>query len=307
MINAKLKAENRLTPYHNLLNMENILIIGSTGTIGTAVLKNLQNRSVNVYAAIRSEKDIPKVAAYAEPVILDFTQPETLDQAMAGKDRVFLVTPLMQNPDEITRLVVEAARKNNLKHIVRSTAAGADVNGSIMMARWAGTSEAVVKESGLNFTILRPHSFLQNFISANSYTIKNQNAYYLPLGDARLAQLDVTDLGEVAAIALTSDEHFGKTYELSGLTYTSEELAQIMSEVLGREITYVDAPEEDIKAGLLSYNLPEWMVDSLMELYYIIKQGWTDTYSDDYKSITGKEYTSARTFFEENKAVFMPE
>jgi uncharacterized protein YbjT (DUF2867 family) len=287
--------------------MENILIIGSTGTIGTAVLKHLQNRDVRVFAAIRSEKDTRKVKEYAEPVLLDFTRPETLDEAMQGKDRVFLVTPLMQDPDHITQLVVDAAERNNLKHLVRSTAAGADENGSMMMARWAGASETVVKGSGMNWTILRPHSFLQNFISANSYTIKNQNAYYLPLGNARLAQLDVTDLGEVAAIALTSEEHYGKTYELSGLTYTSEELAEIMSDVLGRKITYVDTPEEDIRAGLLSYNLPEWMADSLMELYYIIKQGWTDTYSNDFKDITGKEYTSARTFFENNKGAFMPE
>jgi uncharacterized protein YbjT (DUF2867 family) len=287
--------------------VENILVIGSTGTIGSAVLKNLKNKNVKVFAAVRSDKDIPKVEAYAEPVLLDFTDPETLDKAMKGKDRVFLVTPLMQDPDQITQLVVDAAHKHNLKQIVRSTAAGADVNGSIVMARWAGASEGVVKESGLSWTILRPHSFLQNFISANSYTIKNQDAYHLPLGDARLAQLDVDDLGKIAAIVLTSDDHFGKTYELSGMTYTSDELAGIMSDVFGRKITYVDAPEKDIRSGLLSYNLPEWMVDSLMEFYNIIKLGWTDTYSDDYKNITGEEYTSAKAFFENNKAIFMPQ
>ncbi len=286
--------------------MENILVIGSTGTIGSAVLKNLQNKNVNVFAGVHSEKDIPKVEPYAEAVPLDFNSPETLDQAMQGKDRVFLVTPLMQDPDKITQLVADAAQKHNVKHIVRSTAAGADVNASIAMGRWAGASEEVIKASGLDWTILQPHSFLQNFISANSYTIKNQDVYYLPLGDARLAQLDVDDLGKVAALVLTSDDHFGKTYELSGLTYTSVELAEIMSEVFGRKITYVDAPEADVRAGLLSYNLPEWMVDCLMEFYNIIKLGWTNTYSEDYKKITGEEYTSAKTFFENNKSVFMP-
>ncbi|TDB68013.1 SDR family oxidoreductase [Arundinibacter roseus] len=287
--------------------MENILVIGATGSTGTEVLKHLHNLNVQVFAGVRDEASHAKVNPYAQPVPLDFTKPETVHEACAGKDRIFLVTPLMQNPDEITALVVEAAKANGVRHIVRSSAAGADPNGSIIMARWAGASEAVLIDSGIPFTILRPHSFLQNFITASSYTIRTQDAYYLPLGNAHLAQLDLADLAEVAAIALTTEDHLGKIYELSGLTYTSVELAEILSDVMGRKISYIDTPEVDTRNALLSYQLPEWMVDSLMELYYIIKQGWTDTYTDDFKNITGKEYTSARTFFEKNREYFISE
>jgi uncharacterized protein YbjT (DUF2867 family) len=285
--------------------MEKIIILGATGNVGTAVLKNLAGKNVEVFAGVRNEKDFEKVSQWgATPIIVDFSNQESLNAALEGKNRVFLVTPLMQNPEAVTQMVVNAAKVNGVKHLVRSTASGADSNGQIQMARWAGNSEDVVKASGLDYTILQPNSFLQNFINYHSYTIKNYHGFYLPVGDAQTAMVDINDLGEVAAIALTSDNHYGKTYTFTGLTYTNEQLAEKLSEVVGHKISYIDVPEEKAKESMLSNQMPEWMVNAMMELNYITKQGWTAGYSDDYKNITGKEYTSAETFFEENKAIF---
>jgi uncharacterized protein YbjT (DUF2867 family) len=285
--------------------MEKIIILGATGTIGTAVLKNLVGKNVDVFAGVQSEKNADKVAQYgATPVIVNFQNQDSLNAALQGKDRVFLVTPLMQNPEAVTQMVVNAAKLNGLKHIVRSTAMGANSNGPIQMARWAGLSEDVVKASGLNFTIVRPASFLQNLITYHSYTIKNYNGFYLPVGNANTSLLDIDNLGEVAALALTSDNHYGKTYDLSGLTYTYADLAEKLSSILGRKISYIDVPEEKAQESMLSNQMPEWMVNAMMELNYITKQGWTDAYSADYKNITGKEYTAADSFFDNNKQAF---
>lgn len=285
--------------------MEKVIVLGATGNIGTAVIKNLQNRNVEVFAGVQSENDFEKLNKFgAKPIIVNFTDQESLNQALQGKQRVFLVTPLMQNPEAVTQMVINATKLNGLKHLVRSTASGADSNGQIQMARWAGASEDLIKASGLNYTIVRPYSFLQNFINFHSQTIKQYNGFYLPTGEAKLSMLDINDLGEVVALALTSDEHFGKTYELSGLTYTNEGLAEILSTILGKKVSYIDIPEEKAKESMLSNHMPEWMVNAMMELNYITKQGWTASYSDDYKKLTGKEYTSAETFFENNKQAF---
>jgi uncharacterized protein YbjT (DUF2867 family) len=285
--------------------MEKIIVLGATGNIGTAVIKNLQNRNALIFAAVQSEKDFEKVSQYgATPIIVNFTDQESLNQSLQDKGRVFLVTPLMQNPEAVTQMVINASKLNGVKHVVRSTASGADSNGQIQMARWAGASEDLIKASGLNYTIVRPYSFLQNFINFHSQTIKQYNGFYLPTGDAKLSMLDINDLGEIVAIALTSDAHFGKIYELSGLTYTNEILAETLSNVLGRKISYIDIPEEKAKESMLSNQMPEWMVNAMMELNYITKQGWTAGYSEDYKTITGKEYTSAESFFKANKINF---
>ena len=286
--------------------MEKVIVLGATGNIGTAVIKNLQNRNIEVFAGVQSEKDFDKVLQFgATPVIVNFTDQESLNQALQGKDRVFLVTPLMQNPEAVTQMVINASKQNGVKHLVRSTASGADSNGQIQMARWAGASEDLIKASGLNYTILRPYSFLQNFINFHSQTIKQYNGFYLPTGDAKLSMLDINDLGEVAAIVLSNEEHFGKIYELSGQTYSNEILAETLTKVLDKKITYIDVPEEKAKESMLSNQMPEWMVNAMMELNYITKQGWTAGYSDDYKNLTGKEYTSAETFFANNKQAFV--
>ncbi len=286
--------------------MEKIIVLGATGNIGTAVLKNLQNKAVEVYAGVRNESDFDKVKKLdAIPTIVNFTDQESLNSALQGKQRVFLVTPLMQNPEAVTQMVINAFKQNNLKHLVRSTASGADSNGKIQMARWAGASEDLIKSSGINYTILRPANFLQNFVNFHSQTIKEHSGFYVPNGDAKLSLVDVNDLGKVAAIALTGEDHFGKTYELSGLTYSNTEIADIMSSILDKKISYIDIPEAKAKESMLSNHMPEWMVNAMMELNYIIKQGWAAAYSDDYKNITGSEYTSAQTFFENNQNAFM--
>jgi uncharacterized protein YbjT (DUF2867 family) len=286
--------------------MEKVIILGATGNIGTAVLKNLKNKNVEVFAGVRAEKDFEEVSQWgAKPVIVNFTDQESLNKALAGMDRVFLVTPLMQNPEKITQMVIDAAKLNGLKHIVRSTASGADANGQIQMARWAGASEDLIRASGLNYTILQPTSFLQNVVNYHSQTIKNYNGFYLPVGDAQTALLDINDLGEIAAIALTNDEHFEKTYHLTGLTYTYEQIADELSKITGRKISYVDVPEEKAQESMLTSQMPDWMVNTMMELNYITKQGWTATYSDDFMQLTGREYTSAETFLNENKEAFI--
>ena len=286
--------------------MEKIIVLGATGNIGKAVLQNLRNQDVEVYAAVRSESDFGRVESLgAKPIITNFTDQDSLNKALKGMQRVFLVTPLMQNPEAVTQLVINAFKENGLKHMVRSTASGADSNGQIQMARWAGASEDLIKESGINYTILRPASFLQNFINFHSHTIKEHSGFYAPVGDAKYAMLDINDLGELAALALTSENHFGKTYELSGLAYSNDEIANTLSEVFGKKVSYIDIPEEKAKESMLSNQMPEWMVNAMMELNYIIKQGWAAGYSEDFKRVTGKEYTSAKSFFENNKNAFI--
>lgn len=290
----------------NLKKMEQVIVLGATGNIGTAVLKNLQNRGVAVFAGVQSDKDFELVRQFgATPVVVNFTDQAHLNQALQGKDRVFLVTPLMQHPESVTQMVIHAAKLNGLKHLVRSTASGADSNGQIQMARWAGASEDLIKASGLNYTIVRPYSFLQNFLNFHSQTIKQTNAFYLPVGDAQLAMLDINDLGEMVAIALTSETHFGKTYELSGLTYTNAGLAETLSTILGKKVSYIAIPEEKARESMLANQMPEWMVNAIMELNYITRQGWVTGYSEDFKQVTGREYTSAETFFTNHKQAFL--
>jgi uncharacterized protein YbjT (DUF2867 family) len=286
--------------------MDKIIVLGATGNIGSAVLRNLQNRNVEVFAGVRSEAEFSKVEALgASPKTVNFADQDSINEALKGMHRVFLVTPLMQEPEAVTQRVIHAYQANGLTHLVRSTASGADSKGPIQMSRWAGASEDLIKSSGINYTILKPASFLQNFVNYHSHTIKDHGGFYAPIGDAQYAMLDINDLGEIAAIALTHDDHFGRTYDLSGLAYSNGEIANILSEVTGKQVAYIDIPEEQAVESMLSNHMPDWMVSAMMELNYVIKQGWAAGYSADFKNITGREYTRAQAFFENNKLAFL--
>jgi len=100
--------------------MEKLIILGAAGNIGTSVLKNLQGKDVEVFAGVQSEKDFEKVSKFgAVPTIVNFQNQENLNDALKGKDRVFLVTPIMQNPEVVTQMVINAAKLNGIKHFVR--------------------------------------------------------------------------------------------------------------------------------------------------------------------------------------------
>ena len=285
--------------------MNKIIVLGATGNIGLAVLNSLKESNVEVYGGVRNTNDFDLIRQQgATPILVDFTQQDSLNKALQGMHRAFLVTPLMQNPEAITQLVLHACAENGVEHLVRSTALGADSNGQIQMARWAGKSEDLIKASGIRYTIIRPNNFLQNFINFHSQTIKEHNGFYMPNGDAKLGMVDVNDIATVAQMALISDKHYNKTYELSGLALTNAEYANTLSKVLGRTISYIDVPEEKAKESMLGNGMPDWLVNAMMELNYIMKQGWTADYTDDFKTLTGREYTDAPTFFETNKAAF---
>jgi uncharacterized protein YbjT (DUF2867 family) len=285
--------------------MEQIFILGATGNIGTEVLRALKSKSVKVFAGVQSESKFDKVLEFgATPIIVNFENQESLNAALKGKDRVFLVTPMMQNPETITQNVINAVKLNGIKHFVRSTAAGADSKNSVQMLRWAGASEDLLRNSDINYTIVRPATFLQNFINFMAYTIKTQNTFYASFGNAKLSYLDLMDFGNVVSEILTSENHFGKSYNFSGSTYTMLDLSETLSSVLNRKISYVDTPEEMTEKAMLDMHIPDWMVNAMMELYSYTKQGLTDAFSEDFRTITGKDYTNAKSFFDRNKMLF---
>lgn len=172
------------------------------------------------------------------------------------------------------------------------------------MSRWAGRSEERIKAAGIPYTFIRPNNFLENFINFHAQTIREYKGFYVPNGTAKVGMVSVADIAEVAVHALTSDAHMNKAYDLSGLALTNAEYAAALSEVLAEKISYIDVPEAKAKESMLSNGMPEWLVSAMMELYSIMKQGWTAAYSDDFKKVTGREYTTASSFFEKNKQVF---
>src|ERR687892_2518672 len=251
---------------------ETILITGATGTLGSEVVKQLSSATpaVNIKAAVHSAQNVKKVKASdrVETVLIDYNKPETLKEALNQVDKLFLLTPDVPNAHELASNAVIEAKKAGVGHIVKQSVMGADLEADVGTLRLHRQAEKIIEESGIPFTFLRPNEFMQNFVNFHSPSIKNNNAFYLPLEDAKVSLVDVRDIAAVAVKSLTEDDkHKNKTYLITGpeaLSY--HQVAEILSNTTGRKINYVNISDEEARAAMKEIGMNDWLIRSVSEL-----------------------------------------
>jgi uncharacterized protein YbjT (DUF2867 family) len=225
---------------------------------------------------------------------VDFNDPTQLAEAFKGVDRLFLVFPLASNKIALATNAVAAAKAAGVKHIVRSSGAGAEAQSPVAIARLQGIVDQLVINSGVPYTLLLPNSFMQNWISYYTGMIKT-GALYLSHAEGKVSFVDVRDIaGVAAAVLLNPAAHNGKSYTLTGSQALSaaEGLAEI-AKASGRVAQYVPVPESAAIDAMKNMGMDEWTIEMLSSLNQIIAAGYASGISPDVESVTGKP---ARTF-----------
>lgn len=278
--------------------MDTILVTGATGNVGSQVIKQLTTHQVKVLAAVRSPNKAKSLESEQVSLVeFDTDRPETIEKALQGVNKIFLLTPLIPNMVEISNNIVEMAKKAGVKHIVKSSGMGAEVEPGITLTRWHRAAEKAIEASGIAFTFVRPNGFMQNYANFFGQSIKTQNAFYLPMGDGKVSHIDTRDIASVATTALTQAGHEGKAYEITGSEAISNaEIAQIISGLVGRKIEYVDVSESAASEGMKQSGMPEVLVDATMELYGIYKAGYASEVTQAVEQVTGKKPISFEQF-----------
>ncbi len=272
---------------------ETILVMGATGTVGSAVVKQLAQAAddARVRVATHRRKSGEEAKEHNfEEVELDFARPETVAAALEGVDKLFLLTPVMLDAASVVASIAEAAKRAGVKRIVRLSAIGADPRGQLTLGRWHGEAEEVIKSSGVPYVMLRPTSFMQNFVNFFAPAIKAQNAFYAPAGDGRVSLVDARDVAAVAVAALTQDRHEGQAYELTGpeaLSY--HDVAERLSRATGKQINYVNVSEDDARKGMAAMGIPAWFIEPFLELYALQRAGYAAGISPAVAEVTGRE------------------
>lgn len=272
-----------------------ILVTGGTGTVGQATVRALKARGKPFKIGTR---DPGKAKANGTRAVeLDFDRPETVAQALQGIKRVLSLTPVSEQQDEWVRTLVAFAKRAGVKHVVRLSVIGADPGAPFAFARAHGESEDVIRESGVPFTFLRPTFFAQNFVNYYGVTPKADATVHLPHGDGRAAWVDVRDVGEVAAAALTSPGHEDKTYALTGPEALADaEALAILGEALGRTYAYADVPEDAARHAMLGAGMPQWQVQGMLELHGLIRNGQAAATASGVQDALGREPRSFRDY-----------
>jgi uncharacterized protein YbjT (DUF2867 family) len=275
-----------------------ILVTGGTGTVGQATVRALKARGKPFKIGTRDPGRAK--ASGTRAVELDFERPDTVAQALLGINRVLSLTPVTDQQDVWIRTLVTAAKRAGVKHVVRLSVIGAGPDASPAFARAHGESEEVIRSSGLAWTFLRPTFFAQNFVNYYGVTPQADATVRLPHGDGRTAWVDVRDVGEVAAAALTDRRHEGKAYELTGPEALGDaEALAILGEALGHAYTYADVSEDAARQGLLGAGLPAWQTEGMLELHRLIRDGHAAATATGVRDALGREPRSFRDFARE--------
>ena len=265
-----------------------ILIVGATGLVGSATVRHLTACGVPVRALVRSAE---KAATLANPgveaMVGDLEQPVSLDAALDGVTRALLISPLHPRQVAWQGNFVEAARRTGVVHIVKLSGLGTAPDSPLRSGRWHAQTERHIADAGLPFTYLHPPFFMQNLLRSAA-AIAAQGVLVASMQAGKIAMVDARDVAAVAVAALTSDDHVGKTYTITGPEALSfQEVAQKLAAATGRAVTYQDVPLAAVQQEMVATGLPEWLVDVRMEFATALRDGYAAVVTDTVQAPRG--------------------
>jgi uncharacterized protein YbjT (DUF2867 family) len=212
-----------------------ILVIGGRSKIGGALIGELLGRGQQVRALVRAGEPIGGLPDAAEAITGDLGDEGSLVTAMAGIEKVFLLSSPHPGAIGWHRNAIDAARRTQVQLMVRSSILGADRESPAEFISAHTTCDRYLEESGLPYVIVRPNLFLQNIPESTIPSIDASGTFYVNAGEARISMVDTRDVAAVAAVALTEPGHAGAHYDVTGpeaLSYT--DVAAKLTSVMGR-------------------------------------------------------------------------
>lgn len=273
-----------------------IAITGATGTVGGELVRRLSDRGESVRAISRRPPG-GEIAGGVEWVRADLSERESLRSAFEGARTLFLLTGNAEDMVRLQKNAIAAADRAGVERVVKLSALGATDHSKSVIGLWHYSVERVLRASGLDWTILRPHHFTQNLLDPNVFD-RATGRVYSASGDGVIPFVDTRDIAAVVAAVLTEDGHGGEVYSITGPEAISYRAAtEILADVLGRELTYVSESVDDAWARLRATGLPAWLVGARLALAeYQRAGGPTERTTDVVERLTGRPARTVRDF-----------
>ncbi len=238
-----------------------VVVTGATGHLGRVVVDSLLADGVAPAEVIATGRRVESLADLAEHGVqvrrADFAEPASLITAFAGADDVLLVSS-----SEVGRRVaqhasaLEAIRAVGARRVVYTSAPRADSTALVLAPEHKATEE-LIRASGLAFTILRNNWYTENYLGDLAQA-RATGEIVSSVGAGRVASAPRSDFAAAAAAVLTSSEHDGAVYELSGdVAWDFDALAAAFATITGRPVVHRRVTPEERLEGLLAAGLDE--------------------------------------------------
>jgi len=210
----------------------------------------------------------------------DLAKPSSLDCAMDGVDKVFLLSSSARDERVWHRNAIDAARRAGVSLLVRSSILGADPGSASRFIRYHGLSDAYLRNSGVPYTIIRSNFYMHNVTVGWPPVIDPEGNYYAPAGDAAVTMTDARDVAAVAMAALTGGGHSEQIYNVTGPeSLTHADACEKLGKRLGRTVRYVPIDDSIARNAMLGAGMREWFADALIELYQEYRRSGADGYA----------------------------
>ena len=267
-------------------------ITGATGQLGKLVVEHLKEKTTaeNIVALVRNPEKAKELGVEARA--FDYNNSETLQEQLSGIDHLLLISSneIGQRAKQHSN-VIQAAKKAGIKWIVYTSLLHADTT-TINLAGEHLETEKALKESGIEYTILRNGWYTENYTASIGGAIAG-GAFIGSAGSGKISSAARNDYAEAAAVVLTDEKYKGKVFELAGdSAYTLSDLAAEISKQSGKELPYRNLPEEEYAKILESFNMPEFFARAIASWDIGVSKGDLFNDSKELSKLIGRPTTS---------------
>lgn len=281
-----------------------ITIAGGTGTVGAEVTRDLLERSEQVRVLTRDAASAAgKLGEHPglEIVQIDFADPKQLVESFKGAESAYigLATTPSQVQDEIS--LIDAAEAAGVSHLVKLSCEGVDTELPNVVLRFHREIETHLRASGLDWTMVRPATFVDAVVRLSSV--------FIPKGvwgghtlDGAAAFVDTRDVAEVAAQILIDGTatHRNRAYRLTGSeALTMQQVAELLTSAIGTEVRFHQRTDDETVTLLEGLGMPRFRIDVLLGLDELTRAGIYTPTPDDTEAIIGRAPRSPVDYIKE--------
>jgi NAD(P)H dehydrogenase (quinone) len=279
-----------------------LLVTGASGQLGRRVVELLLEAGTEPARIVAATRTPDKLADFAKRGVTvrhaDFDQPASLAEAFKGVDRLLLIsTDEVMVPGKRTRQhlnAVEAAEAAGVRHVLYTSLVNPGPESPVTLAPDHHATETALANSSMDWTILRNNIYADGLANTLAQAIQTGQLVNA-VGDGRIAYICREDCARAAAAALAANTSGRQVFNITGSDAVSQaELAQIASELSGRQIAYVPVPPAALNETLLGFGLPPTIADLAVSFDVAAQQGLLNVVTNTVEELTGQQPTRVR-------------
>ena len=274
--------------------MATYFITGATGAVGRELVHQLLEQGQKVIAATRHPEQSQQLfGGKVEAVEFDFADPSTYAQALKSEGIFLLGPPLYPELFMLLEPFVDYLEQQQGPRLVYLSANGME---DLPSLPFHGQMEEKLQQSSLDWYVVRPGFFMQNFSNYERENIEARGVVFVPAGKGITAFISTKDIGAAVAALLQLEQPQKRVFTLTGKQlYDYFEAAEQLSQTLGKTITYPNPDTATYRQVLKEAQAPDFVADYMIPVYGLIKEGKVDNITTDVELLTGQAPESLET------------